>query len=387
MHKKDSETVLPEVVKVRRTGWGSRLLIAFTFLLAFFTVCSAWVSLFHPAKYWYISITGLGFPILFVLNLLTIIYWALRRKHIVWIPVAAFLFTIVKLPAIYQLKGTQIKPVYVEGQSPELKVMSYNVRLFDLYNWSHNLQTKEKIFVLLEGSDPDILCLQEFYSADDKQFNNFKRLKESLRANQVHVEYPITLHKTDHWGIATYSAYPIVNKGVLYFDQKTANICIYTDLKIEADTVRVYNCHLESVRFGAAEYKFIENLGNSEAEEETVERTRNILKRLKNAFIKRAAQADLIASHIKASPYPVIVCGDFNDTPLSYTYQQLSEGLNDSFRESGGGMGSTYSGPIPGLRIDYILQSPRFSSYEFNILRSKLSDHYPVLSKMVLEPE
>ncbi|MBK6641784.1 MAG: hypothetical protein IPG39_11360 [Bacteroidetes bacterium] len=94
-------------------------------------------------------------------------------------------------------------------------------------------------------------------------------------------------------------------------------------------------------------------MGN-EQDEETVARTRNILKRLKKAFIKRAAQADMISKHIGTSPYPVIVCGDFNDTSLSYTYKTISAGLLDAFRESGSGMGSTYTGPIPGLRIDYI---------------------------------
>ncbi len=155
---------------------------------------------------------------------------------------------------------------------------------------------------------------------------------------------------------------------------------------IVKDTVRVYNCHLQSIRFGAEEYKFLQNLGKDE-DEQTVKRTRNILSRLRIAFIKRATQADMIAKHIKKCPYPVIICGDFNDTPLSYTYKKITEGLVDAFRESGSGFGTTYAGPIPGLRIDYLLHSPEISAFNFKITRAKLSDHYPVAANMILRPK
>jgi endonuclease/exonuclease/phosphatase family metal-dependent hydrolase len=225
--------------------------------------------------------------------------------------------------------------------------------------------------------------MQEFYSSERHNFENEKALSEILKATHRHVEYPITLHGADHFGIATYTTYPILKKEVLYFDQKTANVCIYTDLLINSDTVRVFNCHLQSVRFGAEEYKFLESLGQAE-EEQTVKRTRSILSRLRTAFIKRAAQADLISKTIAESPYPVIVCGDFNDTPLSYTYKKISENLLDAFRESGNGFGTSYAGPIPGLRIDYLLHSADFISYKYHTLKVKLSDHYPVEASLIL---
>jgi endonuclease/exonuclease/phosphatase family metal-dependent hydrolase len=380
------ETGKKSTPKISKTGKFGLLFRAFTIVFSITALLSAYVSMFNPAKYWFIAITGLGFPILFAGNIFLLIIWGMRRRKLAFLPLAVFVLTLMKIPAIYQMDESRKKPDYIEGQSDELKVMSYNVRLFDLYNWTHNITTKEEIFRLLDRQKPDILCLQEFYSSEDKNFENEKRLREDLKAQYAHIEYPITLNKTDHWGIATYSSNPIINKGVLYFDKRTANICIFTDINLGTDTIRVYNCHLESVRFGAAEYKFIENLGN-EQDDETVARTRNILKRLKIAFIKRAAQADMISKHIGTSPYPVIVCGDFNDTSLSYTYKTISAGLLDAFRESGCGMGSTYTGPIPGLRIDYILHSERFYSYDFEIPNSRLSDHFPILTHMVLQPK
>jgi endonuclease/exonuclease/phosphatase family metal-dependent hydrolase len=88
---------------------------------------------------------------------------------------------------------------------------------------------------------------------------------------------------------------------------------------------------------------------------------------------------------IEQSPYPVIICGDFNDTPSSYTYHQLSEGLIDAFKESGNGIGHTYGGALPSFRIDYILHDERFKSTRFNTIRSKFSDHYPITTSLKLQ--
>ena len=236
-----------------------------------------------------------------------------------------------------------------------------------------------------------VLCLQEFYSSDRKgaNENNARIISEFMNYKYSHIEYPMTIYGTDHYGIATYSKFPIVNKGVLYFDKKTANICIFTDIRIDTDTVRIYNCHLQSVRFQEKDYKFLESISNNEEDEtsgeEAAVRTRTILGRLKRAFIKRAQQADLIATHMASSPYPIIVCGDFNDTPTSYTYKTISEGLNDAFRVSGSGFSTTYAGPIPGLRIDYILHSDAIASYNYKSGKEKLSDHFPVSATLLIK--
>ncbi len=366
-----------------KPGFFKKILLLVVVITSFLTVISGWVAMFNPAHYWYFAVTGLGFPILFILNFILLTGMFLSKSRYSWIPLAALLTTVVKLPAMIQFTNSQQKPVFTEGQSEEMKVMSFNVRLFDLYNWTHNQETRKSIYNMLTELQPDILCMQEFYTSTRNNFDNETNLHRILKATNAHVEYPITLHGVDHWGIATFTKYPIANKGVLYFDKKTANICIFTDLVINTDTVRVYNCHLESVRFGAEEYKFLEKLGKEE-DEQAVRKTRNIISRLRTAFIKRASQADAIAENIKQSPYPVIVCGDFNDTPLSYTYKKISETLNDAFRESGSGFGTTYAGPIPGLRIDYILHGEEFTSYKFKTLKVKLSDHYPVEASIVL---
>jgi endonuclease/exonuclease/phosphatase family metal-dependent hydrolase len=368
---------------------GGKFLRAVTALIAFLCVIAGWGDLFNPAKYWYVALTGLGFPILFLLNLFLLIIWILRGRIFTWVPLAALLITMVKLPAIVQMGGSGEKPDFVEGQSEEFKIMSFNVRLFDLYNWTNSHQTKAKIFDLFEYDSPKILCIQEFYSSDRKNQDNVKAINSLMNYTGVHTEFPISLYKTDHYGMATFSAFPIVYKGVLYIDNTTANMCIFTDIKIDEDTIRVYNCHLQSVRFDEKEYKFLESIGDDNEDEpsgeEAAKNTRNIVSRLKTAFIKRARQVDLISGHISKSPYPVIVCGDFNDTPISYTYKTIAENLLDAFRESGSGLGSTYAGPIPGLRIDYILHSSLIASYEFKIGKMKISDHYPISATFIVK--
>lgn len=354
-----------------------------TVLLSFLTVLSGWVALFNPAKYWLLAVTGLGFPILFVVNFLVFIFWLIQRKPIATVAFLAILITIIKLPYVLQFNTKTSNRKFTEGQSPEVKIMSFNVRLFDLYNWTHNQQTRLKIFDFLSSAQPDILCLQEFYT-DNKEFNNLKEMKEIMKKGEVHSDFPITLNKSEHWGIITYTTFPIVNKGTLTFDSKSANSCIYTDIKVNNDTLRIYNCHLQSVKLGNKEYEFIENPG--EDNKESIKRTFSIVSRLKKAFIKRASQARQIAEHIKTCPYPIVLCGDFNDTPLSYTYKQISDLLTDTWRESGNGIGSTYRGPIPGLRIDYIFHNERVFADNFKVNNLNLSDHDPVSATIIIKP-
>jgi endonuclease/exonuclease/phosphatase family metal-dependent hydrolase len=190
----------------------------------------------------------------------------------------------------------------------------------------------------------------------------------------------LTLRIVDHWGMATISRYPIVGKGKIEFPNTnntiTSNMCIYSDIKINEDTIRVYNVHLQSIQFENEDYTFIENIG--EEKEAQIKGSKRILGRLKKAFIKRAPQAEAVAAHIKKSPYPVWVCGDFNDPPSSYAYHTISGNLKDSFMESGWGFGSTYAGKFPSFRIDFILHDSKHSSFDYKIINEKFSDHYPL---------
>jgi len=257
----------------------------------------------------------------------------------------------------------------------QLKFMTWNVRLFDLYNWSHNKETRKQIFDFLSKERPDVLAFQEFYASDDDHFVDVDSLKELLNLPYSQVHYTITLRKKNHWGLAIFSRYPIRNGGHVAFETRSNNACVYADVELTNRTVRVYNLHLQSIHFKKEDYDFIDSL-KAEANVDRVASSRRILGRMKRGFQKRAQQVDLMSMHLASCPHPKILAGDFNDSPVSYTYERLSTGLKDAFLQSGTGLGQSYGGKFPSFRIDYILHDESLPSSGFTIYRNDLSDHY-----------
>ena len=309
-----------------------------------------------PENFWFLAFFGLAYPIFVFVNLLFVIYWGIQLKK------RAFYSLLIILGGWAQMgEYVQIHFNNTPDKSKKLiKVMSYNVRLFDLYDWSHNTETRSKMFDLINNENPDIMCIQEFFTHDSsKLFNNLDTLLKFQKAKNTQIEYTNRSGKTNHLGAAIFSSYPIIARGKITFATKTNNICIFSDIKINNDTVRVYNIHLQSIQFDYEDYKFVDDIINKKETEE-LEKSKNILKRMKRAFLKRSVQTELVADNISKSPYPVIVCGDFNDPPASYSYHTISKNLGDAFVESGNGFGRSYVGLFPSFRIDYILHSNQY---------------------------
>jgi endonuclease/exonuclease/phosphatase family metal-dependent hydrolase len=345
----------------------------FIFLLLF----SYAASKVSPDRFWPVAFAGLAYPYLLVVNIIFIVWWIIFRKRY-------FLLSLLTIAAGYHqltstfafhFSGSKNSAAAVSGHA--LKLMTYNVRLFDLYNWTHNLETREKIFSMLKKEAPDILCLQEFYQSDGTQFDNVAKLQNELQAKNIHVDYSHTERIRDHWGIATCSVYPIIGRKTIHIGSKGGNLCLATDVVRGSDTIRIFNVHLESIRFMPEDYKFVENFGN-DTESQELEGSKRIFMKLKIASQRRARQAEVLKKEIDNSPYKVIVCGDFNDTPSSYTYNTVRSGLQDAFLKSGSGMSGTYAGNLPSFRIDYILHDKKFSSSGYEVIHEDLSDHYPV---------
>jgi len=275
-------------------------------------------------------------------------------------------------------------PAQKEVNENEIKILSYNVRLFDLYNWSNNVQTRDKIFDFLKEQDADILCFQEFYYDETRNFETLDTLLKFQKAIHEHTAYTHTARNKYHFGIATFSKYPIVRKGELKFSN-TKNICIYSDIIIDNDTIRLYNNHLESIHFQPEHYNLIDSI-TYKNETERLEGFKDIMYRLKNAYGKRAGQSEVISEHIQNSPYPVLVCGDFNDTHVSYTYRLLSQDLTDAFKQNGLGFGATYNRKFFFLRIDYLLYSPEIEFRYYKTIKNNYSDHNPITGIFKISP-
>jgi endonuclease/exonuclease/phosphatase family metal-dependent hydrolase len=376
-------------IKGKRNSFLGKLILFFNIISVFallFIYLSAWVS---PQIFWPLAFPGLIYPFVLIINIGFIIIWILRRKFY-------FLISLVVVLAGYSHVTSFISYKRAKKQLPEtgvnLHILSYNVRVFDLYNygprWQLNFTERNNIFRFLKEQDFDIICFQEFVHDKTGAFKTFDTIPRFLQARYSHAGYTRESRGLNYFGLATFSSYPIVNRGVIKFPTRAGNLCIYSDIEIGNDTLRVYNVHFESIGLSPEDYLFVENMINVEQITDRQilrEGGLQILRRLKNAFQQRAIQVELVAESVANSPYPVILAGDFNDTPTSYAYRIMTRSLNDAFK-SGKGIGQTYIGVLPGFRIDYILHSDHFVSFNFVTGKQKYSDHYPISVWLNLDP-
>jgi hypothetical protein len=181
--------------------------------------------------------------------------------------------------------------------------------------------------------------------------------------------------------MVTMTSFPIVDMNEIRFEG-TGNMAIYTDILVGVDTIRIFNVHLQSYGINPENYSIVESPMLDEKRD--LREVRDMAGKLKRAFKMRATQVLKIREQIDGSPYPVILCGDFNDTPLSYSYQILKRNLNDAFIQSGHGVGRTYVGKLPSFRIDNIFYADKFESYNFTTHDFILSDHLPISCDLVV---
>ncbi len=262
-------------------------------------------------------------------------------------------------------------------KTEDIRILSYNVKVFDLYNWSKNVESKNNMIQFIDSVQPDIACFQEYLYDDRKKFNTTDTISKLLETKYVHQGFT-TDFRYHHFGSATFSKYPIIHKSQIEF-KNTRNFVLVTDIVKDEDTIRIFNCHLQSIQFDKDELNYIDSISEN-INKKSFKEVQPILKRLKRAFHKRARQVEILRDSIEHSPYPFIVCGDFNDVPNSYAYQTISRGLYDSFLEAGWGMGTTFSEfPIP-YRIDYILYSDKFKAVYAKRFPIPYSDHFPYFS-------
>lgn len=336
-----------------------------------------------PVTSWIPALLAMTFPYQVVLHLGFMGWWFFMRKKRMLLSGALLALGYGHIADHFQLFGRSEPAETISGQP--LHVMSYNVRLFDLYDWTKNKQTRDSMFAVFHREDPDILCIQEYFYSPDKRFFETKQsLLKDFRFKASHERFTNTSRYQQHFGIATFSAYPIVKKGFIDFPENPENACIWSDVALKGDTIRVYNAHLASYHFGDADYKFIKALDTDTHTDSLKQGGERILKRLKRGFRLRADEVQRIAEHMAASPHPVLYCGDMNDVPMSYGYATLRELLSDAFVESGRGTGGTYIGDLPSLRIDHILYGEGLHAWDFRTLNEELSDHCAISARIGL---
>ncbi|TFH27642.1 MAG: endonuclease [Bacteroidia bacterium] len=265
------------------------------------------------------------------------------------------------------------------------KALSYNVRGFDVYRWTKDPQAKQEIFDFLKNQDPDLVCIQEYYTSSNRGETHADVSKQLQSLPQSAVYFTTDPSNRQGFGIATFSKYPIIKKSRIPFNS-SFNAAMYTDILFHSDTIRVFNVHLQSIRFEKDDYAFMDTARLKYSNEQMLE-IKAISSRLKKAFALRAEQAQIIANYIRDSPHTVIVMGDFNDTPQSYAYRKIRKGNVDAFRMAGRGFGNTYIGELPSFRIDYIIHSDEIVPYEFKRIKIDYSDHFPITTWLYMQEE
>ena len=316
-----------------------------------------------PDKLWFPSFFGLAFPFIVAANFLFILFWAFTKPK----------FLLFSLFTVLAGWGLINRYVQFRGKTTDqdgIKVVSYNVRNFAGIEKSNQKENANKILDFLNNKNPDIVCLQEIRLRRNNIFNVTNAIKD-LKSIE-HYQYASS---SESFGLITFTSYPIVKMGEIRYG-KSANMAIFTDVIIDADTVRIFNVHLQSYRIDPGRYSIIDSPGIDE--EKDIKEMRELGGKLKKAFQLRAKQVREIRKVIDSTPYPVIICGDFNDTPVSYSYQQLLGNCKDAFVGSGKGFGRTYIGKLPSYRIDNILYGDAFESYNFQADAFQASDHLPV---------
>ncbi|WP_196893415.1 endonuclease/exonuclease/phosphatase family protein [Aureivirga marina] len=307
----------------------------------------------NPIHFAAISAFSLAVPVLISVNLLFMIYWLIRLKKQVILPVLLFLVGLPIFPSFFKMR----KKEFVKKET-SIDVMSYNVRMFNLYKWIPEEGIDKKIANFINEENPDIICFQEYHP--DKN---------------IHLDYPyqyVQIHnKKNNFGQAIFSKHRIINKGVLNFEN-TNNDAIFADIKIDTTILRVYNIHLESLKINPSK----ENFGQKDG--------KRLHNRVANAFERQGAQALKVLNHEKGSPYKTILCGDFNNTPFSWVYYKLKGAKKDAFIEAGKGFGRTFNYPFP-VRIDFILVDETYEVDEFEVYPLDYSDHFPITAKVELK--
>lgn len=333
-------------------------------VVVLFTVLAFLAPYIDPEFLWIFAFLAIAFPVLVFLNIAFVIFWIWKRNLLVIFSLAILILGYKPVLGILGF-GTQKK-----SNEKTIVVGTYNISGLSSIDPSSDdfgkLTKADFEKFMNEMGKIDILCTQETET-------------KSRKLISAACDFPYYFkHQTLHTCI--FSRLPILDHGSINF-KNSYNSAVWADIKYEEKVVRVFSVHLQSNSVSNLAKKTFEP---DEFNKKTYRGVLKILARIKRATVMRAKQAQQIEAIIRKSPYPVIVGGDLNDPPQSFVYAHISKGLKDSFREGYWGVGSTYNGGFPFLRIDYILTDPKIDVISHKIKRVKFSDHYPVFCKLKL---
>lgn len=365
--------------KAKKTGNGRNWFFGLTsrvlmLIVAGLLILSYASIVVNPAKLWLISMVGIFFVPLSIVNIFLLLWALKRRSKSFLIPLLALLPAFFFVGRYVQTDSDKERMERLSYTGDRLKIISYNVGRFALNDNDipSRAAVADSVFAFISSQKPDIVCLQEFRISDVQKAKEY--LLSKLPGYKA--EYYLFPARSGAFGNVTLSRLPVEGKGVIKFEE-SANLSLYTDYRLGDRHFRVYNCHFESYNISVS--GLMRSLfGNTS---DVLTETGNKMKR---SITRRPKQVDKVFTDIGKCPVASFVCGDFNDNPMSYTYYRMTRGRDDAFVEAGSGFGATYAGLWPVLRIDYVLYPEEFKALSHEIPRIPFSDHYPVITEIVL---
>ena len=246
--------------------------------------------------------------------------------------------------------------------------MSYNVRLFNVFKWLDRDDIPDVILEFINTQNPDILCIQEFSNSADIDLKVYPYKFVLMEGKQI---------KT---GQAIFSKFPIIEHGNIAFPNSNNNV-VYADIKKGKDIIRVYNMHLQSIKISPDVNEISENIDVMDQQ-----KSKFLFIRISKAFKQQQEQATIFKEHEKNCEYPIIICGDMNNSAFSYVYRNIKGKLKDSFEEAGVGFGATYKFKYYPARIDYIFADETMEVKQFESFPEfQNSDHFPIMAKLSMK--
>ena len=335
----------------------------FNIILAVLTFLAYVLPFLAPKFFPILSVLTLVLPLFLILNGLYFVYWLLQFKRQVMLSAVMLLLGITFINKFYKFSHTDLPT-----EEKDFVVMSYNVRLFNLFKWVQDEDVPQNILTFINEKNPDILCIQEYSNSADIDLKIYQHRYIYMQGDQIKS------------GQAIFSKFPIIDEGHLDLPGSN-NAVVFADIKKGKDIIRVYNMHLQSIKISPDVNEMSENIDGVNQQKSLA-----VARRISRAFRKQQQQAEIVAEHKKTSKYPVIICGDMNNSAFSYVYRSIRGTLQDAFEEAGRGFGRTYKFRYYPARIDYIFADPTMTVKAFeDFPEFENSDHYPIMTRLSID--
>ena len=357
---------------VKRILNGGLRLLSLIFLIGM--SISSYTDLISPDTFVLPAFMGIAFPLFFFPSVCITAYWAWRRSKFFFVCLG---FIILSWGSIHKYCPLNLFNDLDRGKK-HLKVMTYNTCGMGVYGKE---DTSDEILDFVAAENADVVCFQEFRDTDSSRKLTLKKIRSKLSAYKYFSYSPSQFSKKT--GLAIFSKYPIVSKRNIFFNDSRYNHACLFEVRLENGMcVNVLNCHLRSNQLSSEDRALYKGAIDGMDLDKIKQLKGGVFSKLAQAFRNRSNQVDTINALTSRLKDPLIICGDFNDTPTSYCYRQMKGDLQDAFVNKGMGLGITYHSNYFWFRIDQIFHSDDFSTAKVKVHKVKYSDHYPLTATL-----